>query len=287
VGDFQVATSGGFWVAVRDQKDENRSGLIITGKEECNGQTEKILIDFKLGEPSIAQVYDSIYKTGKDCSKRIIMFGGFGKNEILDPATDEYVVASLITGMNHYPLYFSLVQLDCSKLETELFNMDLVGGIISRPEFSINDLPSKERFREAEFWEVYYDSLNESFYRSWQAFEYGIDNDTKHYIPTFTDCVLKVQVEWTNEGAFFNVVQTRDDIDHLNEIWQTKECELRKLFQDHEMQLIHLTGKLPKIVIKFWDHPLSCLVNASNAEKMDFAKLLHSQLFDLVGLMDF
>ena len=128
--------------------------------------------------------------------------------------------------------------------------------------------------------------MNESFYRSWKAFEYGIDNDTKYGWKT-CDHFLEVKVKWTNEGAFFNVVQTRDDIDHLNEIWQTKECELRKLFQDHEMQLIHLTGKLPKIVIKFWDHPLNCLVNASNVEKMDFAKLLHSQLFDLVGLMDF
>ena len=199
------------------KKDENRSGLIITGKEEGTYQTEKILIDFKLGEPCIAQVVDAIYEIGKECSKRIIMFGGFGKNEVHDPATDEYVVASLITSMNHYPLYFSLVQLDCSKFETELFNMDLVGGIISRPEFSLNDLPSIERFREAEFWEVYYDHLNESFYRSWKAFECGIDNDTK-YGWKFCGHSLEVKVKWTNEGAFFFVVQTREDIDHLKEI---------------------------------------------------------------------
>jgi len=278
----------------RYKKDENRSGLIITGKEESNDQTETILIDFKLGEPSIAQVFDAIYEIGKDCSKRIIMFGGFEKNEILDPAvnagekvpaTDEYVVASLINSMNHYPLYFSLVQLDCSKLETELFDMDLVGGIISRPEFSINDLPSKERFREAEFWEVYYDSLNEAFYRSWQAFEYGIDNYTK-YITTFSDRDLEVKVEWTKEGAFFFVVQTKDATVHLKEIWQTKKSELRQLFQDHKIQFINLPGKLPKIVIKFWDHPLNCLVNASNAEKIDFAKLLHSRFYDFVVFME-
>ena len=35
----------------RYQKDENRSGLLIYGKEEETGRTEKILIDFKLGGP--------------------------------------------------------------------------------------------------------------------------------------------------------------------------------------------------------------------------------------------
>jgi hypothetical protein len=269
----------------RYKKDANRGGLIITGKEEINGPIEKILIDFKLGKPCIAQVFDSIYEIGKDCSKRIIMFGGFGKNDVHDPATDEHVVASLITSMNNYPLNLSLVQLNCSNFATELFNMDLVGGIISRPKFSINDLPSKERFREAEFWEVYYDCLNESFYRSWKAFEYGIDNITK-YGWKFWNSFLEVKVKWTNEGAFFFVVQTRDSTVHLKEIWQTKKAELQKLFQDQEIQFICLPGKFPKIAIKFWDHPMNCLVNASNAEKMDFAKLLHSKYFDLVGLMD-
>jgi hypothetical protein len=163
--------------------------------------------------------------------------------------------------------------------------MDLVGGIISRPEFYIKDLPSKERFREAEFWDVYYDSLNQSFYRSWQAFEYGIDNITKYGWKSWNS-FLEVKVKWNNEGVFFFVVQTKDDIDHLNEIWQTKKGELRKLFQDQEIQFICLPGKFPKIAIKFWDHPMNCLVNASNAEKIDFAELLHSKYFDLLELIE-
>lgn len=269
----------------RYKKDENRSGLIITGKEESNDQTEKILIDFKLGEPSIAQVFDAIYEIGNDCSKRIIMFGGFGKNEVFDPATDEYVVESLITSMNHYPLNMYLVKLGCRDFKTELYYMNLIAGISSRPKFSINDLPSKERFREAEFWEVYYDHLNESFYRSWQAFEYGIDNDTK-YGWKFWGPLLEVKVKWTNEGAFFFVVQTRDSNVNLKEIWQTNKGELQKLFKDQEIQFICHPGKFPKIAIKFWSYPLNCLVNASNAEKMDFAKLLHSKYFDLLNLIE-
>lgn len=269
----------------RYQKDADCGGLIITGKEECNGQTEKILIDFKLGEPCIDQVYDAIYETGKDCSKRIIMFGGVGKNEAPGPATDEYVVGNLISSMRLYPLNLFFVQLDCSNFETKHYDMDLVGGSALEPRCNISALPSKERFREAEFWNVYFDSLNESFYRSWKAFESGIDNKSK-YGWIFSDSVLEVKVEWTKEGAFFAVVQTKDDTDYLKEIWHTKEGELRNLFQGHDMQFIYLPGKLPKIVIKFWDHPLNCLVSASNTEKINFASSLHSRLYDLVGLVD-
>jgi hypothetical protein len=270
---------------LRYQKDANRGGLIITGKEECSGQTEKILIDFKLGDPSINQVYDAIYETGKDCSKRIIMFGGLAKDEVLDPATNEYVVGSLITSMNHYQLNLYFVQLDCIKFETYLRNLDLVGDIFWMMKFTINDLPSIERFREAEFWNVYYDSLKQRLSDSLKAFRSGFNNKSK-YGRSVINFVFEFKVEWTNDGAFFTVMETSDNTDYLKEIWQTKKGQLQQLFQDQEIQFICLPGKLPKIAIKYWDHPLNCLVNASNAEKMEFAKLLHSQFYDLVGFMD-
>ena len=268
----------------RYQKNENRSGLIITGKEESNDQTEKILIDFKLGDPSISQVFDAIYEIGKDCSKRIIMFGGVGKNEVRDPATDEYVVASLITSMNHFPLNLYLVQLDCSKFKTDLRNLDLVGGIFTKVKFSINDLLSKERFREVEFWNIYYDSFKHSFYPGWKPFKRGIINKSKYSCWVIAGAI-EVKLEWTNDGAFFTVMLAGNGTDYLKKIWQTKKGELQKLFQDQEIQFICLPGTSPKIAIKFWDHPLNCLVNASNAEKMDFAKSLYTQFYKLVRLV--
>ena len=49
----------------RYQKDENRSGLIITGKEESNDQTEKILIDFKLETHQSRRCLMRFMKLGK------------------------------------------------------------------------------------------------------------------------------------------------------------------------------------------------------------------------------
>jgi hypothetical protein len=267
----------------RYKKDANRGGLIISCKGECTDQTEKILIDFKLGEPCIDQVNDAIYTQGKDCSKRIIMFGGVGESDAIGPATDEYVVGSLITSMNEYSLNLVFVKLDCNHLDTEVY--DLIFPEQVRHESAIFEIPSEERFREAEFWNVYFDSLNDGFYQSWTAFEYGISNKSK-YGWFLSDNAVEVKLNWTNEGVLFTVTQTHDDTDRFEEIWQTKNSELRQLFRDNEMQFIYSPGKLPKITIKFWDLPLNCLISASNAEKIDYAKSLHSRLDDLADIMD-
>ena len=267
----------------RYKKDANRGGLIITCKEECLDQIETILIDFKLGEPCIDQVFDAIYTHGKDCSKRIIMFGGVGENDAIGPAKDEYVVGSLITSMNEYSLNLDFVKLNCNNLDTELY--DLLFPEQVRHESAISELPSEERFREAEFWNVYFDSLNDGFYQSWTAFEYGISNNSK-YGWILSNNAVEVKLNWTNEGVLFTVTQTRDDPDRLEIILLTKKNELRQLFPDNEMQLIYSPGKLPKITIKFWDLPLNCLISASSAEKIDYAKSLHSRLSDLADTMD-
>jgi hypothetical protein len=263
----------------RYQKDENRSGLLIYGKEEETGRTEKILIDFKLGEPCINQVYDAIYEIGKDCSKRIIMFGGVGKNEVPDPATDENVVGSLIIDISHYPLNFSLVQLDCSTFETDLRKLH------SRwyNEIPINKLPSKERFREEEFWEVYYKYMS------------GEDNS---YTPEFYDIMsnkfkygksdfgypVEFAIDWFNDGAFLVVTQRSNKKDYLKEFWQIRKDELQQLSQNNETRFIYTPGIFPRIASKVWNFSLTCLVRASNAEKMEFAKVLHSKFHDFYDL---
>jgi len=269
----------------RYQKDENRSGLLITGKEEEKNRTEKILIDFKLGDPCISQVYDSIYEIGKYCSKRIIMFGGVCKNEVLDPATNESVVEGVITDINDYPLNLYLIKLDCNKLETELRSTDLASDFFYTVKFSINDLPSEERFREEEFWEVYYD------------YEYmkGKENSSKpEFCGTFSkkftygisDVGYPVEfaIDWFNDGAFLVVTQRNNKKDYLKEFWKTRKDELQQLSQNNETRFIYTPGKFPRIASKVWNFPLKCLVSASNAEKMEFAKLLRSKFQDLYAL---
>jgi hypothetical protein len=56
-------------IAIKDikayTKDQNYQGMIITAVVENSDDPIKILIDIKIGEPSIDQVYDAIYDTGK------------------------------------------------------------------------------------------------------------------------------------------------------------------------------------------------------------------------------
>ena len=268
----------------RYQKDENRSGLLIYGKEEETGRTEKILIDFKLGEPCINQVYDAIYEIGKDCSKRIIMFGGVGNNEVLDPATDENVVVTFITIMNHYPLNLSLVKLDCSKFETDIrdFNLELK---IYNMEFSKNKLPSKERFCEEEFWEIYYEYIDGKDYSYTPQFHELISNKFKYGKSDF-GYPVEFAIDWFNDGAFLVVTQRSNKKDYLKEFWKTRKDELLQLSQNNETRFTYTPGKFPRIASKVWNFPLKCLVSASNVEKMEFAKVLHSKFQDLYDLYD-
>ena len=162
--------------------------------------------------------------------------------------------------------------------------MDLVGGDFLEPMYPMSNLPSEEKFREAEFWDVYFDSINDGFYESWRAFECGIHKDSK-YGWKVLDSELEVKLQWNNQGAFFTIIQSDDESDRLKELWQTKEDQFRQLFPDNEIKLIYLPGKLPKIAIEFWNIPLNTLVCATNAEKMNFAKSLHSKLSDLASFV--
>ena len=265
----------------RYQKDENRSGLLIYGKEEETGRTEKILIDFKLGGPCINQVCDAIYEIGKDCSKRIIMFGGVGNNEVLDPATNESVVESLIPGMNDYPLNLYLVKLDCNKLVTDLRKLPSHWYI----ELPINKLPSKARFREEEFWEVYYKYMSGEDNSYKQGFCDEFSNKFRYGKSDF-GYPVEFAIDWFNDGAFLVVTQRSNKKDYLKEFWKTRKDELQQLSQNNETRFIYTPGKFPRIASKVWNFPPKYLIRASNAEKIEFAKVLHSQFEDLNNLYD-
>ena len=76
---------------------DDRIGTIIEVQEKNKDIKTKIFIDLKQGQPTINQVYDSLYNIGKDCSIKIIMFtGGNNDNDLMIPTADEFVVNGLI-----------------------------------------------------------------------------------------------------------------------------------------------------------------------------------------------
>ena len=92
------------------------------------------------------------------------MYGGSNRTEIYGPATGEVVVGSLVECMNDYESNLYLVKMSDKEYKTELFDLIVNDGNTSSQRRTFNELPTKEQFRVAEFWYVYYDSLNTDFY---------------------------------------------------------------------------------------------------------------------------
>jgi hypothetical protein len=276
-------------IAIKDikayTKDQNYQGMIITAVVENSDDPIKILINIKIGEPSIDQVYDAIYDTGKHCEIRIIMHGGINRNERCGPATGEFIVGSLIECMNDYNSNLYLVKMSDQEYRTELFDLILDDGNLSNNRQLRKELPTLDQFREAEFWNVYYDSLDTCFYEEWYAFAGGISDDDK-YGWYYESSPFRIEVEWNNEGAYFYVNQIEGEIELLMTIWLNNKVELEKQFQNLDIQFSIPSNKLPKLTIKFWDYPIQRINNATTAEKISYARLLHSRLDDLRSFMD-
>lgn len=268
------------------ERGEDRRGVIVNLKGKSRKSTMKIMIDVKWGEPCIDQVYDAIYEIGKDCKKRLIMFNG-EKNEKDDanPAAYELVVSSLIANMNAYPLGLSLMKIN-SQFEIEKVDLDVYERAKSANTYSMSDLPSKEKFREAEFWCVYYDSHNEAFYEEWKAFSSGIQK-TSEFGEGWEINGLEVLVNWNEKGVFFTVKVDDRENDYVTAVWNLKESELRQRYPGRKVELVSLPGKLPMIHVGFWDIPLSWLVTASTEEKATHAELLIDEYRAFIEIMEY
>jgi len=146
------------------------------------------------------------------------------------------------------------------------------------------ELPTKGQFCKDVFWNVYYDSLNTSFYEEWNAFREGISNG-KNCNWYYEEPPFRTELEWNDKGAFFTVNQMEGAIDYLMSIWLKHKDEFENKFPNLDIQFSIPPNELPKLTIKFWDFPIGCIINARTNEKISYARLLHSRLGDLVSFM--
>ena len=270
------------------EREDDRKGLILKVKERNKKDPIKIMIDIKPGPPNIAQVYDAVYETGSDCNKRVIMYtGGKSVGDEENPTADQYVVESLVNTFNQYPLDLYLVKKSDPILSKELMEFIVIAEPYVTPKFLMKYLPSKLKFREVEFWEVHFFSCFDGYYRSWEAFndEFLDENNYGFWMPINN---LKIGVQWTKEeGAFFESTQIKsDDYDALEEIWQEKKKDLRRLFEGKEIDFRNDPGKPSRIMIKYWEFPPTVLLNATLEEKKDYAESLYRKLINFVGVME-
>jgi hypothetical protein len=88
------------------------------------------------------------------------------------------VLSRLIANMNAYRLGLSLMKIN-DQFKIEAVDLKFYETANFANTYSMSDLPSKEKFREAEFWCVDYDSHNEAFYQAWKAFDSGIQETSE------------------------------------------------------------------------------------------------------------
>ena len=88
------------------------------------------------------------------------------------------------------------------------------------------------------------------------------------------------------DKIFVTVTENNDDYHALKEIWDEKESDLRKLFEESEIDLTKFPGELSRITIRCWNFPPTVLLTSTNDEKKDFAESLYRKFWSLVGVIE-
>jgi hypothetical protein len=154
----------------------NESIIIEIPNDGCVGENQ-ILIGIKQGQPTVDQVYNAIYQQGSDCQKRVIAFtGGDTLDDKYNPSADIDIAKCLIDNMNRFDLNIYLVRMAYDSTSS-ICEYEILAQPDSHPKFSIVESPSKEKFTEAEFWNVYFGGYN-----NWveaTPFEFGFDSNSE------------------------------------------------------------------------------------------------------------
>jgi len=153
----------------------------------------------------------------------------------------------------------------------------------SHPEFNRTEFPSKEKFTEAEFWEVYfwgYDNWIEA-----TPFELGFDSNNE-YGQCFPIGDLEVETNWTSEGAILRIEDIGDNKHVLGKIWDDRGAEIQDIFRGCDIQLLSRSGAAIRLIVKIFDKPIDDLTGMPWREKMHYAGLLWSKIIQLQGFFE-
>ena len=133
----------------------SQSILIEIQNDSCVAENQ-ILLNFKQGQATVDQVYNTIYQHGAECQKRIIAFTGVNCwDDKYNPGADMDTVKCLVDNMNRFDLNIYLVKMVYDSTSSTC-DYEILAQPDSHPKFSFAECPSKEKFTEAEFWEVYF-----------------------------------------------------------------------------------------------------------------------------------
>lgn len=244
-------------------------GLIVEAKNKYTNDKEKIIIDALVGYPVTEQVFNVLYKKGSDCDKRIIIYTKGSADFDTYGGEDDDIVRNLVKNLNKYGTNIFMVKMKSHSDECRI-KYSLTARPHKFPDYDSSKLPSEEKLREEEFWEIYYWQQFEAFYYPWETFTGQLHGQRK-FGHVYGPDGAEFYVKWTDRGLFFEATDENDEIEYLEHIWNNRKHELQALYPDAEMTFIMEPGKLPKLLVKIWSASVQSLVNTTISEKKRLA----------------
>jgi hypothetical protein len=264
------------------QKDHDRRGIVVNAQENNKDERSKILIDLKQGQPSINQVFDSLYNIGKDCSIKIIMFtGGINENDIMIPTADEFVVNGLIDQLQESNVGILLCKIWQEKIK--IIDHSLYDYWIQVDRTGEIEIPTEEQFLMHTFWSVYFDSNSECFYDPWSAYNHGFRDIKDWGFLIHTHGVMKgeIQLYWDEQGVRYKFVKTDCSAEYLKRMLDVDMPALKQRYGDNSIRYENVIGQFPRLFIQFSDIPISWLNTADPKQITDFAGKLYNDAWEL------
>ena len=280
---FNIGTSRNIYIIKEISHNPiNKSILIEIPNDSCEGEIE-IMLNFKQGQPTVDQVYNAIFQFVEECQKRVTMFtGGHFLDDKYNPSADVDIVKCLINNMNRFDLNIYLVKL-VSDSTSSICDFEILAQPDSHSEFSKEECQSKEKFTEAEFWEVYFWGYNNIIEAT--PFEFGFDSNSE-----FSQCYpikdLELETKWTDEGSIIRIEDTSDKKYMLGDIWEDMRDEIQDMFRGCAMELLIQAGAATKLIIKVFDKPIGDLAGMPWREKVHYAGLFWSKFIQFQGFIE-
>jgi len=261
----------------------NKSILFKVPNDGCVGENQ-ILVNFKQGQPTVDQVYDTIYKLGSDCSERIIGFtGGQCWDDKENPGADIEKIRSLVETMNEYGQNIYLVKMSCGDSTSSDIEYDVMAKPTDQPKFSKAQCPTGEHFTESEIWQIHFWPVDYIFLEF--AFQSEFDPD-REYGLFFEVGGLGIDTKWNNDAALILVTDTNAKGNKLESIWDAKKKVIFDMFRGCDIEVLYSSGRMTKLTITVFNKPIGDLAGVPWREKMHYAGLLFSKYMRFEGFIE-
>jgi hypothetical protein len=264
--------------------NSEHTGIIVEVDNKITDKTESVIIDAVVGNPVTNQIYETLYKKGSNCDKRIIIYTEGSAGLDTYNRGDAIVIQNLVENLNGFGTNIFLVKMKYDSAENR-FKYSVTAKPFKFLHHRISDLPSEEELKIEEFWEFYYMLHAKNFIDPSETFTGPIDGKSE-IGDVYESDKAAVYSTWTREGLFFHAKDLNDDVDCSEDGWENRMHKLQLLFPDAEITTFMDPKFFADMVIKIWQIPVQYLVDASVSEKKRMASEILEQYRNLIEFLE-